>query len=180
MPLVSRKQSLIMKKTPHSDSNNLRIRTAAPSDHAAIMAVMPDWWGGRDIRASLPKVFLMHFWNTSFIMENDRGEMIGFLIGFLSPANDREAYIHFAGIHPNYRRQGLGEMLFKRFFELSRENGRMIVRSCTSPVNKGSIAFHTRMGFAIEQGDGVVDGTPVTLDYNRPGDPKVLFIKHLV
>ncbi len=169
-----------MKKTAHIDENNLRIRTAAPSDHAAIMSVMPDWWGGRDIRASLPRVFLMHFWNTSFILENDRGEMIGFLICFISPANDNEAYIHFCGIHPDYRKQGLGRMLFNRFFKLCHENGRTIVRSCTSPVNKGSIAFHTRMGFAIEQGDGVIDGTPVTLDYNRPGDPKVLFVKHLV
>ena len=179
MPLVSRKQSLIMKKTSHSDSNNLRIRTAAPSDHAAIISVMPDWWGGRDIRASLPRVFLLHFWNTSFILENDSG-MIGFLIGFLSPASANEAYIHFCGIHPGYRKQGLGQMLFNRFYELCHENGRTTVRSCTSPVNKGSIAFHKRMGFAIEPGDGVVDGTPVTLDYNRPGDPKVLFIKHLV
>jgi len=161
------------------DENKLRIRTAAPSDHAAIMAVMPDWWGGRDIRASLPRVFPLHFWNTSFILENDR-EMIGFLIGFLSPANDKEAYIHFADVHPNYRNQGLGQMLFNRFFELCRENGRMIVRSCTSPVNEGSIAFHTSMGFTIEPGDGIVDGTPVTLDYNRPGDPKVLFTKHLI
>ena len=169
-----------MKKTAHIDENNLRIRTAAPSDHAAIMSVMPDWWGGRDIRASLPRVFLMHFWNTSFILENDRGEMIGFLICFISPANDNEAYIHFCGIHPDYRKQGLGRMLFNRFFKLCHENGRTIVRSCTSPVNKGSIAFHTRMGFAIEQDDGVMDGTPVTLDYNRPGDPKVLFVKHLV
>ena len=178
MPLVSRKQSLIMKKTSHSDSNNLRIRTAAPSDHTAIMSVMPDWWSGRDIRASLPRVFLLHFWNTSFILESDSG-MIGFLIGFLSPANNGEAYIHFCGVHPDYRKQGLGRMLFDRFYELCRENGRTIVRSCTSPVNKGSIAFHGRMGFAIEQGDSVVDGTPVTLDYNRPDDPKISFVKHL-
>lgn len=167
-----------MKNTPHIDENKLRVRTAAPSDHAAIMAVMPDWWGGRDIRASLPKVFLMHFWNTSFILEND-GKMIGFLIGFLSPANDKEAYIHFCGIHPDYRKQGLGKLLFERFYELCRENGRTVVRSCTSPVNKGSIDFHVRMGFPIEPGDGVIDGTPVTLDYNRPGDHKVLFVKHL-
>ena len=162
-----------------TNENEFRIRGAAPSDHAAIIAVMPDWWGGRDLRTSLPKVFLMHFWNTSFILENDH-EMIGSLVGFLSPAYDKEAYIHFIGVHPQYRKRGLGKMLYERFFELCQEHGRTIVRSCTSPVNKKSIAFHTRMGFVIEPGDGVIDGTPVTLDYNRPGDPKVLFTKHLV
>lgn len=35
------------------------------------------------------------------------------------------------------------------------------------------------MRFAIEAGDAVVDGIPVILDDNRPGDPKVLFRKTL-
>lgn len=158
--------------------NKFRIRTASPSDHAAIISVLVDWWGGRDLRSSLPKVFLYHFWNTSFIMENDH-EMTGFLVGFLSPANEQEAYIHFVGVHPRYRKQGLGETLYHHFFELCQNHGRTIVRACTSPVNKGSIAFHTKMGFLIEPGDGMVDGVPVTLNHNRPDDPKVLFIKHL-
>jgi ribosomal protein S18 acetylase RimI-like enzyme len=158
--------------------NQFRIRTAAPSDHKRIISVLVDWWGGRDLLASLPKVFLLHFWNTSFIIENEH-EMVGFLIGFLSPSNEQEGYIHFVGVHPQYRKQGLGEILYQHFFELCQQHGRSIVRACTSPVNKGSIAFHTRMGFVIEPGDGMIDGVPVTLDYNRPGDPKVLFTKQL-
>jgi hypothetical protein len=33
------------------------------------------------------------------------------------------------------------------------------------------------MGFDIKACDAPVDGIPVPLDYNRPGDPKVLFRK---
>ena len=55
----------------------------------------------------------------------------------------------------------------------------MVVRSCTSPVNRDAFGFHRKMGFTIEPGDTVIDGIPVTLDYNRTGDPKVLFTKHL-
>lgn len=140
--------------------------------------MMIDWWGGRDLRRSVPKVFLLHFWNTSFIVEKDC-EIIAFLVGFLSPAYDREAYIHFTGVHPDYRKQGLGKAMYELFFELSRRRERTTIRACTSPVNKVSIDFHTRMGFLIEPGDGVVEGVCVSLDYNRPGDHKVLFTKYL-
>ncbi|MFE3981983.1 GNAT family N-acetyltransferase, partial [Priestia sp. YIM B13546] len=41
-----------------------------------------------------------------------------------------------------------------------------IVRCVTSPVNKASIAYHTKMGFEIEQG-------------NKDNQDKVLFVKYL-
>jgi len=156
----------------------ITIRKAELDDHARIISVIPDWWGGRDLRAMVPRVFLMHFCDTSLIVEKD-GEMVSFLIGFLSPSRPDEGYIHFVGVHPDYRKLGLGATLYERFFELCRTHGRTTVRCCTSPVNKGSIAFHTRMGFEILPGDGEADGVPVTRDYNRPGDHKVLFKKIL-
>lgn len=155
-----------------------KMRNAEPSDHGRIISVLPDWWGGRDLRAMVPKLFLVHFWDTSFIIERE-DELIGFLVAFLSPAIHNEACIHFVGVHPGFRKNGLAKALYERFFGLGQEKGRTIVRACTSPINKGSIAFHERMGFLIEPGDGVIDGIPVTLDYNRPGDHKVLFTKHL-
>ena len=118
----------------------------------SIIAALPDWWGGRDLTPMLPKLFLNHFYDTSFVIES-RGRMIGFLIGFLSPSIKKEAYVHFMGIHPDFRKKGLGKILYKRFFEICRKQNRMIVRACTSPVNAGSIAFHRKIGFQIETGD---------------------------
>ena len=100
-------------------------------------------------------------------------------MGFLSPARPGEGYIHFAGVHPDYRGRGIGTHLYERFFDLCREGGRTMVRSCTSPVNKGSVNFHRRMGFSLSRGNARVDGLEVTLDYNRPDDPKVLFERAL-
>ncbi|MDB4444183.1 GNAT family N-acetyltransferase [bacterium] len=156
----------------------IRIRKADPSDHSEIISVMQYWWDGRDLTAMLPRLFLIHFNDTSLVIEKD-AEFIGFLVGFLSQSRKDEAYIHFVGIHPNHRKRGLGGALYERFFRFCREQGRMIIRSCTSPVNRGSIAFHTRMGFQIESGDSQVDGIPVTVDYNGPNDDKVLFTKYL-
>ena len=51
------------------------------------------------------------------------------------------------------------------------------IRGATSPVNKLSIEFHTKLGFIIEPGDTVIDGVVVNLHYNRPDDDKVTFLK---
>jgi len=112
-------------------------------------------------------------------MEDRENELIAFLIGFLSQSQANEGYIHFVGVHPEYRGLGLGTYLYHRFFQLCKKNNRAIVRACTSPVNKGSIEFHIKMGFQIEPGNGQQFNVTVTLDYNSPGDPKVLFVKTL-
>ena len=157
---------------------SLSIRNSEPSDHNRIISVLKDWWGGRDLTWMLPKLFLIHFYNTSFIIEKD-DELIAFLIGFLSQSNTDEGYIHFAGVHPDYRGIGIGEYLYEQFYKVCKENKRDTIRACTSPVNKGSIEFHKRIGFQIEQGNAEFDGIPVTLDYNKPNDPKVLFKKRI-
>jgi ribosomal protein S18 acetylase RimI-like enzyme len=139
----------------------INVRNVEPSDYARIISVMPDWWGGRDLTALLPELFLVHFCDTSFVVEQG-SELIGFLVGFMSQSRQSEAYIHFVGVHPDFRKEGIGATLYERFFEICRKRNRSIVRACTSPVNTGSVAFHARMGFQVE-----------------PGDKKVLFSKHL-
>ena len=158
--------------------HNFKLRFAEPADHARIISVMPDWWGGGDVRASLPRIFLLHFWNTSFIIEND-DRMLGFLVGFLSPSNLGEAYIHLSGVHPVYRHQGLARLLYINFFGLCKKHDRKIVRACSQPVNKDALAFLLKMGFIADGGDSIVDGFPLTKDYDYPGDAKVLFTKIL-
>ncbi|MEJ2223006.1 MAG: GNAT family N-acetyltransferase, partial [Desulfobacterales bacterium] len=151
---------------------DILIKKAEPADHDKIIAALRNWWGGRDLTAMLPRLFLNHFSNTSFVIEKE-GELIGFLIGFISPSLNNEAYVHFMGVHPDFRKKGIGTLLYERFFEICRSHGRNIIRACTSPVNKGSVLFHKRIGFQLEPGDDEIDGFPVTSDYNRPGDHKV-------
>jgi ribosomal protein S18 acetylase RimI-like enzyme len=128
----------------------MEIRSVKGSDYYVISPLINEWWGGRKMSDKLPKLFFDHFKNTSFIVEKDE-RIVGFLIGFLSQTYPEEAYIHFVGVHPDYRENGIGRHLYNQFFGIVKKNGRNIVRCVTSPVNKVSIAFHTKMGFEIEK-----------------------------
>ncbi|MFC4006768.1 GNAT family N-acetyltransferase [Nonomuraea purpurea] len=144
------------------------LRTATPADYDAIAAVVDDWWG-RPVLGALPRLFLDHFHRTSTVAEGPEG-LAGFLIGFVSPSEGDEAYIHFVGVSPDARTSGLARTMYERFFGLARGHDRRVVRAITSPVNERSIAFHRRMGF--EAGDPVPG-------YNGPGTSLVTFVRTL-
>jgi ribosomal protein S18 acetylase RimI-like enzyme len=141
------------------------IRHAEPADYARVIAVVDDWWGGREMAAMLPKLFFVHFRDTSFVAEED-GRLAGFLCGFRSQTFDDEAYIHFVGVDPAQRGSGLGRLLYERFFEAARP--RTVVRAVTSPVNESSVAFHRALGFEVERVDD---------DYDGRGEARVLLVR---
>jgi ribosomal protein S18 acetylase RimI-like enzyme len=157
---------------------DIRIRNIRETDYDSIISVVDEWWSGRQMAAMLPRLFFKHFTETSFTAEIDTRK-VGFLIGFLSPAYDSEAYIHFAGVHPDYRKKGIGRLLYEQFFEVARKHGRNKVRCVTSPVNTNSVAFHQRMGFQVEpsaEGSGTIS---IHQNYDGPGEDRVLFFKGL-
>lgn len=157
---------------------DVRIRCAKPSDYQRVISVVDDWWGGRRMADMLPKLFFVHFQETSFVAE--QGETIaGFLVGFFSQTFAGEAYIHFAGTNPEFRRQGLGRSLYEHFFAVSLQNGKRMVRCLTSPGNKASVAFHINLGFAMEPSETMLAGIPIQINYDGPGGDRVLFIKQL-
>ncbi|TSB45743.1 GNAT family N-acetyltransferase [Alkalicoccobacillus porphyridii] len=156
----------------------MQIRNLKESDQADILSVVNDWWGGRDMAHMLPKLFFTHFNQTSFVVEEE-GKLVGFLIGFLSQTQPNEAYIHFAGVHPDYRKKKIGQRLYQHFFKVVQSEKRTIIRCITSPQNKSSIAYHQKMGFVIEPGDKLVDGVEVTEDYDGLGMDRVRFMKDL-
>ena len=151
------------------------LRAVNESDHARVLAVLSDWWGGRDLSQFLPRLYFQHFNDTSFIVEKS-GALIAFLIGFISQSVPRAGmpfrvgYIHFVGVHPEHRRAGLGRALYERFFELARARGAREVLSITAPANTGSIAFHARLGFVASE--------PLS-DYAGAGDHRTTFRKEI-
>ena len=149
---------------------SLEIRHAHPSDYGRVIQHLNAWWGGRDMAPMLPKLFFLHFEGTSFVAETEDGELVGFLCGFLSQTQPEEAYIHFVGVSPEHRGEGVGRLLYEHFLDEIRAQGRSIVRCVTSPANQDSIAFHEALGFEVDR---------VVVDYDGPGEDRVLLVKRL-
>jgi predicted GNAT superfamily acetyltransferase len=155
-----------------------QIRQLSTADYPFVISVLDQWWGGRQMADKLPRLFFEHFADTSFAAERD-GKLAGFLVGFISQSRSGEAYIHFVGVDPAERGSGLGRLLYQAFFQAAEARGGVLVRAVTSPVNRGSVAFHQRMGFRLEPGDVAVDGIPVSSGYDGHGGDRVRFARRL-
>jgi ribosomal protein S18 acetylase RimI-like enzyme len=149
----------------------VEVRHAEPADYGRVIGRVNAWWGGREMAPMLPRLFFVHFEGTSYVVDDEAGQLAAFLIGFLSQTDRDEAYVHFVGVSPEHRGEGLGRQLYERFFDDARAEGRTRVRSVTSPANEGSVAFHEALGFEAER---------VAHDYDGPGEDRVLFVKALV
>ena len=142
------------------------IRPLEPADYGRVIAVVDEWWGGRAMAATLPKLFFVHFADTSYAAE-EGGRLLGFLCGFRSQTFSDEAYVHFVGVDPATRGRGIARGLYAQFFAAVAP--RTVVRAVTSPVNEASVAFHRAIGFEVERVDESYDGR---------GEPRVLLVWH--
>ncbi|MCT0207576.1 GNAT family N-acetyltransferase [Synechococcus sp. CS-1332] len=158
--------------------NEVVIRHVEPDDYQPIISVVDEWWGGRPMAEMLPKLFFVHFRSTSFTAVVD-GQVVAFLIGFVSQTYPDQAYVHFLGVHPARRGEGLGRLLYERFFARAASLGCRTVHCVTAPVNRNSIAFHRRMGFSLLESDFKIDGVPVAVGYDGEAEDRVIFTKNL-
>lgn len=147
----------------------IRLRPARDGDHAEVIGKVDDWWGGRRMAPMLPKLFFIHFPDTTVVAEADDGSVAGFLCGFQSMADHDVAYIHFVGVDPAARGRQVGRAMYEWFFERARSLGCGRVECVTSPANTGSRAFHAAMGFE----ESLVE------DYDGPGESRMRMWKDL-
>ncbi|WP_190079108.1 GNAT family N-acetyltransferase [Streptomyces longisporoflavus] len=164
-------------------SGGLTARHPVEDDHSRVLAVVDAWWGGLKGEAGalerallLPRLYFQHFTTTSFVVERDGGDgedrgegdgqLVAFLVGFLSQTEPDAAYVHFVGVDPGLHGQGVGRSLYRAFFALARSHGRRYVHCITSPQNTASQSFHARLGFT---------SSAVKPDYDGPGLDRVAF-----
>ncbi|RXZ48414.1 GNAT family N-acetyltransferase [Agromyces binzhouensis] len=160
---------------------SLTFRRAGVGDHARVVSVIGPWWERQDadrLALLLPRLFFQHFADTSTVVDDEHGELAGFLIGFRSASRPEVAYIHFVGVRPDQRRTGLARTLYERFFEAMRASGCQRVEAITGPPNVRSQDFHRAMGFDAT-GDTVIDGVRAWRDYDGPGEHRVAFTRPL-
>ncbi|MCK9876745.1 GNAT family N-acetyltransferase [Frankia sp. AgPm24] len=164
----------------------MHTREPREGDHPRVLAVLDHWWeglkgpaGAQERRLLLPRYLFQHFTPSSRLVESDDGELLAFLIGFLSQTDPASAYIHFVGVAPTARRGGLGTHLYRCFFAHAAAHQRRWIHAITSPENTRSVAFHTSHGFTLVPGDSTKNGTPIHSDHDGPDTPRVVFTKDL-
>jgi ribosomal protein S18 acetylase RimI-like enzyme len=160
---------------------DVRFRRPVEADHAHLVRLVDDWWGGRKVHHLLMRLWMQHFTGTSWFVEDADGKPIGFLVGFVSPDHPDQAYIHMVATSPNHRQAGLGRALYERFFEDMKSRGVRRVTAITWPANRVSVAFHSAMGFTPESGPGTqrLYGTPAFADYDAEGEDRTVFTREL-
>ena len=143
-------------------------RPAEPEDAPAVAAAIDGWWShAHMVHGVCPQLF-QHMGDTCLIVE-DGGEMIAFLVGFMSQRLPACGYVHYTGVRPDLRGRGIGREMYRRFAALTRARGRSEVFAEVGTWNVDSIAFHRRVGFVLLPGDDVLDGMPMFHDTGSRG-----------
>ncbi len=167
-------------KRPDLGTDTVTVRQAREADHPGIVAVVDEWWGRR-VHQQLPRLWLRHFSGTSVVAQDDRGRVVGFAVGFVSPDRAQEAILHLVGVAPGRRRQGTGRALFEAFASVARDRGATVVSATTPPGEPIALGFLRGLGFSVETGAGTTPlyGTPSYTNRNREGDDQVMLTRPL-
>jgi len=156
----------------------MNVRRVAKVDFDRIVEVIDHWWGG-PIGTFAHPIFFYELGELALVMEQG-AQMIGFLLGFLVPGSERggpdgvasarTGYVHLVGIHPDFRRRGVGRLLYDRFTQECQAAQCVRMKAVTAPGNEGSIRFHVALGWNVQEVD----------DYAGPGRRRIVFTKPLV
>jgi ribosomal protein S18 acetylase RimI-like enzyme len=161
--------------------DDLSFRHPLETDYPRVVEVVDEWWGGRKMRALLPRLWFQHFSGTSWLLETPEGRLAGFVVAFISQDDPTTGYVHMIAADPNWRRSGIGRVLYERAFGDLAARGVRRVKAITWPGNRTSVAFHTALGFRIDDGPGTqrLYGIPAYPDYDGWGEDRVAFTKDL-
>src|SRR5579883_3165435 len=113
---------------------SMNVRRISKGDFDRIVEVIDHWWGG-PIGTFAHPIFYYELGQHALVVEQG-SEMIGFLLGFPVPGPEgregdarRTGYVHLVGIHPDYRRRGVGRLLYDRFTEECRTTRRVRMKA---------------------------------------------------
>lgn len=144
-------------------------RRITKGDFDRIVEVIDHWWGG-PISTFAHPIFFYELGKEAVVAEDPTAGMIGFLLGFVATEPVRTGYVHLVGIHPDFRRRGVGRSLYETFTDECRAARCNQMKAITTLGNEGSIQFHVALGWqAVE-----------IPDYAGPGRPRMVFSRELV
>jgi len=152
------------------------------ADFPYVSQNLDEWWGGRNMAAMLPRLWFKDFSSTSFAIRGNDSKPIAFLVGYISQEDPSKSYVHFIGVDPRNRNEGIGRALYEAFARKAFDLGASHIEAVTSPINLGSLRFHEALGFMAKQMDGsLAKPTQATnhKDFDGKGEDRVLLTRTL-
>ena len=145
----------------------METRSLTKADFDQVVEVIDRWWGG-PIGTFAHPIFFYELGGNALVVE-DAGQMIGFLLGFVAHEPVKTGYVHLVGIHPDYRRRGVGRLLYESFTETCRAAQCVRMKAITTLGNEGSQRFHLALGWDVTEVD----------HYAGPGRRRIVLTKDL-
>ena len=142
-------------------------RPLRKGDFDRIVQVIDWWWGGPTASLAHP-IFFYELGQAARVVEHE-DQLIGFLLGFVTPDEDPVGYVHMIGIHPDERRRSVGRRLYESFEDYCRGAGCRRLKAITTPGNEGSVQFHQALGWETKR----------VRDYAGPGRDRIVCTKRL-
>ena len=154
----------------------MQITRCTKADFDQILNDYSQFWDHDRVTQLHHPTLINEFGDTAFVIK-DGDKVAAYLFGFFSQSGP-VGYTQLISVRQGYRNRGLARQLYVHFEKIAREHGCKKLKAITSPVNKGSIAFHSSIGM-MPTGADLEDGVPVIRDYSGPGRHRVVFIKEL-
>lgn len=153
----------------------MKIENCTIDDFFKITQDIIDFWGS-DSTLFLHQPFLIYeFGNTAFVIK-ENNMVIAYLFGFFSQTGNI-GYVHLLGVRENYKRKGLGKLLYDNFIEFSKSRGIKKIKAITTPANQRSIQFHTQQIGMTLIGNPNQDGINVVKNYSGINNDRIVFEK---
>lgn len=163
-------RSSLRRATPltddFSEAKPMITRPLGKKDYDHIIQIIDRWWG-RPVSALAHPLFFYELGALARVVEHD-GILVGFLLGFVAPGPPKTGYVHLVGVHPDYRRRGVGKVLYQTFEEECRAQACVRLKSVANTANDPSLAFHRALGWS----------PTVVEDYAGPARPRFVFQKN--
>lgn len=146
------------------------LRLIAERDFNQCVHIAKEAWPEFKERNSIYHLFSKHFKETCFVAEVN-GNIVGFVLGFISQTHREIGYIHLVATKPSHQRNGIATLLYNGAFLRFNHFGCSVVKCTVNPDNLGSLSFHKRLGFRPEfSGKKIRVGRVwATKDYNGVG-----------
>ena len=157
----------------------LKIRNTFEEDFVNIAELAEECSPMETERNSIYHIFTKFFRSTSFVAESTSGEIVGFILGFISQENPEEAYIHLLCVDPKKRGKSIGRKMVDAFMDAVALKGCKKVNLITKPINWNSISFYKKLGFLEDKSGETMNvlGTTAIKNYNGMGQHMVVFYR---